>query len=68
MGFDELHHFPMLRPDGRRERLQQREYFRPVYEIPAGEFTDDERMAKRPAFSQQGFQPNGSMPQMRHPN
>ena len=66
--FDKLHYFFMLSPDCPGKPLQKRNNLRPVPEIATRKFADDERMAHHPAPMQQGFQSDGSLPQMRHPN
>jgi len=58
----------MLSPDRPRKRLEKRDSFRPVLEITTRKLTDNEGMAHHPAVMQQGFQSNGSVPQMRYPN
>jgi hypothetical protein len=40
----------------------------PVLEVPASEFSDDEWMTSDISFIQQGFQSDGSIPQMGHPH
>ena len=42
MIFDELHYLFMLRLSGEGKRLKQGEYFRPVLEMSAGKFANDE--------------------------
>jgi len=42
MVFNELHQFVMFCMSCHRECLEEREYLRPVLEIPASEFPDDE--------------------------
>lgn len=68
MIFDEPHHLFMLRLSGEGERLKQGEDFRPVLEMSAREFADDERVADRVAVRQQALKPGLSLPQMRHPD
>jgi hypothetical protein len=62
-----LEHLSMLRRNCLGECLEMDEDFRPVPEIAAGEFADDDRMAKDPAFIQQRRQSLVSLPQMGHP-
>src|SRR3989339_2277034 len=66
--FNKLHYFFMLRPDCLGKPLQKGDNLRPVTEITARQFTDNERMAHHPAAMQQGLQSDASLPQMGYPN
>jgi hypothetical protein len=58
----------MFRMDRHGQCLKKTQYFRPVPQVPACEFSNDERMADNMGLAQQRFQPDVPIPQMRHPH
>jgi hypothetical protein len=52
----------------RGERVKKGENFGPVLEIPASEFTDNERMTDHITVIQQYLKPSISFQQMCHPH
>ena len=49
MIFYKLHCFLMFNGYCHRERMQKRQYFRPVFEIATSQFADNERVADNTA-------------------
>lgn len=68
MEFNKSHHLFMLHLGRPWERLKQGEYLRPVPDLSAGEFADDEWVTDHISVIQQTFEPCGALPQMRHPD
>ena len=65
---DKVQHFFMFRKVRRRERGKKRQYLRPVLEVSAGEFADDEGMADNLSIIQQCFKSDLSVSKVLYPH
>jgi hypothetical protein len=65
---DELQDLLVFCLSGQGKKLQVREDFKPVFEIAAGQFADNERVAQHLPILQQPFQVRDAFPEMADPD